>query len=290
MFGLKNRRIYEATKEIEDNMEGGNRMTNYKLHNILLHIANKTYPGSYIAPFYVELEKKELLTKNGDYDERDCTIKIYNLSRSESSIVLTALHLFAHHIQYDSEKTVEHNSNFYIILKDLLTSAVLLGYVNYEKIRTLKEETVIKVMEQKAGRVRAKYNPVLDVNKNYCTISVRNSYPLRNLLKEKGYTYSALERLWEKDMTFEEAKKEETLLKEKYENVLITVKKLTDLSIDAIYNICIRGSTYPIKDTLTEHGYYYKDKTWNKTIPAKEKNNELMFLKQFNNIQYKITD
>ena len=240
-------------------------MTNKKLHTILKQIARKTYGGS-VEPFFVELDSKELKSRHGQYNSKNKTLRINNMSRDNSHVIVTAIHELAHHIEYTMFGKLAHDDKFYRIFKELLESAVLLGYVKYEKVRNIKDSTTISMMERKYGPVRVKYDESLDVNKDWRTVYVYNGYSVKETLKEKKYSFSAMEGIWEKDMKKKEAEEDVQELLKKDPSLDVQIKKVTDLSFDPVYQITLHGNTYPYKEQLKANGYSYKDKTWSKKI------------------------
>lgn len=262
-------------------------MTNKKLHTILKQIARKTY-GNSVPEFYVELEARELESRHGKYDGKNKVMTINNISRDNECILVTAIHELAHHVEYTVRGKVVHDDQFYKILKELLESAVMLGYLNYEKVRNIPDTTTISMMERKYGPVRVRYDETLDVNRDWRTVYVYNGYSIKEILKEKNYMFSSMEGIWEKDLRREEA---ETDLQEFLTvdpELEVQIKRVTDLSFDPLYQITLSGQTYPYKDELKKRGYIYGDKRWKKRVRKETIKEERSFIDSLSGVVYDI--
>lgn len=246
-------------------------MTGQKLKIVLSSLAKYTGYDDVSDPYFLRMINQKKKTMNGRYlpqTGRDsAVIEIFNLNRTGMEIAVSAIHNLAHHIifcKYGSEK---HSKSFYRCMFQLLSVAVRLGYVQYEKISFLPE---IKQMVMVTGPVTDKYSCEKAVNANLITVVVDNSgckMGTREMLREKGFVYSPSERLWEKDTYLEEGKILEAELR-KYDRISVNTYYFTELVHDPIITVKAEGKTYGYRNYLTKNGYRYSG-VWNKQIRAK---------------------
>lgn len=257
-------------------------MTERKLYKVLMHVAYKSYPESYIKPFFVKLENVQRDSTDGRYVWQDGKIILYNLSRDISDIYISALHLTAHHIAYTTKRDSQHDRYFYSIFLNLVNSSIAIGYLDKEKIYSNKD---INLILKKAGPITAVYQSEVDVNKDNRTVVVKNCYTIADKLKEKNYFYSTLERLWEKDMTLAEAEQEMKEFKALCPKAEIVVKPITELGMEVNYLFIVSGNTYPSRKELLDRGYYFNrgKKSWSKIVSAQEKEQEILFINGLSN-------
>ena len=262
-------------------------MTEYKLHKVLLHIAKKSYPSNPIEQFYVKYSIKEY-KKEEYYSFKDRTLTLYNLDRPVIEILLSSIHMLAHHIAYGTSKDASHDEYFYIVYHKLVTSAILIGYIKENELSKCNYKD-IELIKKKAGPIYAKYRADLDINKDNCTITVENGYKIKSLLLQKNYHYSTRERIWEKDMKKKQAENDEKEFLKIDPYAIIKIGKIVDLSFDACYLLILTGNTYPVKKVLMNYGYRYKDRHWQKVVHASKKKQEELFIKTLGeDINYKI--
>ena len=261
-----------------------------EIKNILIDIAEKTY-GEKPEYFNLEMSSEERKSFHGQYWPAKRTIQIYNLSRPTAHIISTTIHELAHHIDSCKNGSSAHDKRFYGILKELLETAVKLGYIEYDMVRNKTDSLDISQMEKYYGKISAEYDESLDSNKNFSMIKVSNSFEIKEELKERGYTYSAPEKLWQKKIETENVENEKAELKRLSDKIEILVCKYTDITINAICFLVATGNTYQHKDILKENGFFGKKSGknffWIKKIESKDLETESQFLKELN-IPFKI--
>ena len=264
-------------------------MTAYKLKKVLEHIASYSNPYREIPPFYVEYKAKECTTVNATYNIPKRKILIYNFSRPVTNILCSAIHELAHHICVSVSDNKTHDTEFYRTFKGLLSAAVEIGYLDYEKCRKIDDTNTVRVMEQKAGRVTAYYNEKDDPNKEFGTIQVIGGYKIRDYLANEKFHYSPMERVWEKDIPLTECVKYKKEIQKLEPGINVIISAVNDLSIQVHYTFTVKGQTYQHKETLSQHGYRYKDGVWQKKFEATNFQDEYLFLKALRGIEYRIS-
>lgn len=264
-------------------------MTAYKLKKILEHVAAYANPYQKISPFYVEYIAKECTTVNAKYHMVKKKIIIYNFSRPTTNILCSALHELAHHICLEVSNNKTHDTEFYRTFKSLISAAVEIGYLDYEKCRKVEDTNTIKAMEKKAGKVTAVYDKENDPNKEFRTIQVIGGYAIKDYLIREKFHYSPLERIWEKDVTESESRRYEKEIFNMEPRTNVVISAVNDLTIQVFYTFTIKGSTYQHKEVLKEKGYRFKDGIWQKKFEAAAFQDEYLFVKTLKGIEYKIS-
>ena len=261
-----------------------------EIKNILIDIATKTY-NEEPEYFRFEMIPEERKTFHGQYWPAKKTIQIYNLSRPTPHIISTTIHELAHHIDYCKNGSSGHDERFYKILKDLLETAIRLGYVDYNTVRDKTDSADIRQMERYYGSIKVTYDESIDSNKDYSLVKVTNSFLIKDDLKNNGYSYCAPEKSWQKKVKTEDVENEKEFLNQLSSDIGIEICKYSDISINAVYFLVASENTYPHKDKLKENGFFGKKsgKTfmWVKKIKAKDLESESQILKELN-IPFKI--
>ncbi len=263
-----------------------------EIHRMLMKIAETTYPDNEILKFFIEIIPSESKTRHGDYAPHQRKIRIFNLSRKTSYIIKTTIHELAHHCEYSIYKTTGHNKRFYKVYKQLLETAIKMGLVTYEEVRTVNDSNDINVLEQHYGPITVQFDPSMAYKKDLYMIKVFNSYSIKEKLSNRGYSYNGIEQSWYKEIEEQDLEKEKnfvySIMKNK-NNVLITDAR--DITIDAVYYIAV-DNAFSHKDILKKRGYIfkgynYKSNVWVKKIKAKELKEEEYFLKYLG-LKYKV--
>lgn len=267
-------------------IKGGDVMASYQIHKILKSIAEETFPDKEIKPFFVEVHAKEMRTRHGDYRPSDRKIRIFNLSRSMSYTIGTAVHELAHHCQYSFDGSTDHSERFYEVFRKLLETSIRVGLVNYEELRTQQDANDINMLEKKFGKLDIIYNKNSNFIKDDYLVKVFNSFVEKNYLKKCGYFFNPAEKSWIKEIKEEEIENEKNLLAEKIDAENIKIERLLDFNIEAIYYIIVKGG-FEERDELKKNGYRFngykfKNKSWIKKIPASSLKEEEAFLRNIN--------
>lgn len=259
---------------------------NLHMKKILYQIAENKYGK--IQPFVLEICAEERKTYHGTYYPLKKEIRIYNMSRPIDFIISTTIHELAHHVDYTKNGSTGHNKRFYGVLKELLTSAVELGYINYEIARKKCDSDDIMKMEKYYGPVVAK--EIKEKAEDKYIIKVKKAFEIKDRLKELGFHFNGLERTWEKEDNLEACEE----LKKKFDSQAeVVIKRFDDISSEICYYIIVSKNTYSCKSELSASGYKWKgyfisENAWVKKIPASELNNEKRFLASLGLNDYKV--
>lgn len=260
-----------------------------RIKEILIDIAKKTYNQS-PSPFKLEIIPEERKSFHGDYCRQTRVIRIFNISRPVDHIISTTIHELAHHIDYDKNNSSGHNKRFYGILRDLMTSAIQCGYVDYSSIKNKKDSLDIVQMEKYYGPLVAYYDETKDTNKDKYVIQVLNSFKIKDFLKENKFKYNTIEKIWEKTININDIEETKKLVLSKDDSVEIKVLKFNEITIDTYYYVIVSKNTYNHKEELSKNGYKYKgyneqSNSWVKKIKTTDLNKEKTFLEKLN-LQY----
>lgn len=267
-------------------------MNSYQIHSILKSIASKTYPEHNIKPFFVEIHSKEMKTFHGDYFPKDRKIRIFNLSRSTTYTIGTAIHELAHHCQYSIYGNTDHSKQFYQVLYDLLVISIQMGLVNYEELRKKKDSRDIEMLEKYYGKINAQYIPEMDKRSDLAVVKVFNSFSIKDTLKSNDYFYNKNDQSWSKEISLSELEREESFLSNLTSPHNIQIEKGNDFTINGIHYIVILKNT-PHSDNLKSNGYLFnvykiKKESWIKKIQSNEIENEKKYLHTLGIHHYKI--
>lgn len=123
---------------------------------------------------------------------------------------------------------------------------------------------------------------------------VFNSFPIKELLKQRGYRYDDIEKSWKKEIENAASEEEMAFLKGITDTKNISVDEGNSMTIEAIYYIIVGGNSYDCKDQLKQSGYYFngynhKGNVWVKKIKATTLDDEQRFLRKFRNIKVKVS-
>lgn len=178
-----------------------------KLKYILNDIIDHAYTDDPKLPryksFYVEYLRKRLNTKNGDYNCKDHRLRIYTKGREDVQVLKTSIHELSHHIDYMRRGDSCHDEEFYSIYRRLLYAALDMGLFDRAAYRMSTKDSsddtkVLKMLER--------YRPrKTEYKKGMVRIRVRKAFKVREQLRERGYTYNAYDRTWEKETKGEKA-------------------------------------------------------------------------------------
>lgn len=263
-----------------------------QIHNMLKTIAEKTFPNVDISGFWVSVIPKET-SRHGDYSPLNKKIRIFNLSEKPEYIISTTIHELAHHCEFCIYKSTAHKRRFYEVFRALLITAIQMGYVTYETIRTQETANDIATLERYFGRINVKYDESKDISKDKFIIKVINSYSIKSILQKRDYTYDGVEQSWITEIDGENnLEQEKEYLYSIIDKKNVKVHNAKEIKVEAIYYIVV-GNCYDYKDILKNNGYIfngynYKNNQWVKKIKAADLNKEKLFLSRMKNIKVKI--
>lgn len=249
-------------------------MNNIQIHEILNTIAKQAFGTDKIPPFYVCLKKVENEEYNGIYSPETSTISIYNLSRPSQYILATSLHEMAHHCEYTGYGTTDHKVRFYRILKRLMVSAIELGYLSLQEVELLSDVEDMKQIRRNCSRIKAVYNPNIDLDRHYRYIEVTgDTYRYKEKLKELDYIWDSYSENWYYKIHVNDLEEEIHNLHFHFPQLKVKVRMVTDFSVTTFYYVKVTGSgTYYIKDSLKAEKFIYNasEKAWTLKFDAKD--------------------
>lgn len=269
---------------------------NFQVYELMCDIVNKAYPPSdypdnRFTKFFIKIQTKELKTIHGRYFRNTREIEIFNMSRPNGHIVMTTLHEVAHHIDYEIRGSSDHSKTFYIVLKQLLVTAIGMGVLNQNDLLTKHDSADLERLIRHFGDINEWDIPFVLYKSEDFTIRVRQSYSIKDLLKARGYHYSKLHQAWEK--TFTAGLEDELIyLRGIIQEEHIEVSSSKELSFNTYYYICVFES-FQHRERLKELGYIYngygiKKKSWNKKVLSKELKKEKIKLNDLVGIKVKV--
>lgn len=252
------------------------------IETILKDILNIAYPQKGLENFILSIVPSERKSFHGKYLFKTKTIVIYNFSRGTHSIIATAIHELAHHVNYILYNGKGHEAKFYDCYKKLMETAIKIGLVNYEILKQQKDVNDINMLEKKAGKPTAKYTHSLNKRKDINIIVVKADYKNKIFLKEQHFYYDKISCYWYKIVPKNKVEEILKYLKTKKPELKINNYEYYKLPLTAVYYIIV-DSPYNKKDLLKKRGYkYYNDKKltnkWVKQIMAEDYYNEITYL------------
>lgn len=255
-----------------------------KLYQMCCDIIDEAYPeakdsmiGGLYKGFRLSLQNRNLKTKHGDYFAKTRTIRVFNLERGSEAAIKTAIHELAHHVTLVRTGHLDHSSFFYDEYEKLLSAAIRMGILSFFDLELISDGSsdYNKIMK----RIRA-LNPaenIVDYKQDVYIFKVRNSFDFKEKLKERNYSYDALQKLWWKEIDKEHRYEEELYLRK-------IIKSQKDLEITEgnqftldVYKKIIVHSGFEIRDFLRGSGYRYdgRNRTWAKRVLASELEEEM---------------
>lgn len=266
-------------------------MLEVQIYKMLREIVDLTYPDKNISNFWIEVHPKEM-RRHGDYSPLHRKIRIFNLSQKTEYIISTALHELAHHCEYCIYGSTGHSARFYKVFKEIIETAVKTGIVSYEEIRLQSDANDIAMLEKHHGRVTVKYDPTMDKRKDIYMIKVKNSFKIKEQLKNMDFKYNSIEQVWYKEVHKENIDNYKEALLRLIEKENIVISSMKDNEIEAIYYVVV-DNCYDYKDSLKEKGYRYKGynfkgNVWVKKIKAQDLNMEMNYLNRLKGIKVKV--
>lgn len=265
-----------------------------KIKELLDLIIKTTYPNNKILPYYLKIQNRDLKTKNGCWQKKNteafATITVFNLERGTKEILKTNVHEISHHVEFSIYGETGHSKRFYSIYKRLLETAIRLGLLTFKEIEDLYDIQQLIVAH---GPITAKHNSLKHLISGKSIIKVNKSFAIKDVLKERNYTYNSLEQNWIKELDDSLVEREVEYLSTIIDKTNIEVRQMQDVEIKAMAYLLV-DNCYAYKDVLKKDGYIYqgykhsKSTYWVKKINLEEKQAELDKLKDLNGITVKI--
>lgn len=259
-------------------------MLNFKLYNVLCDIidnaySSSEYPNNKFKKFYLDIISKEMKSIHGRYFEQTKKIEVFNLSRPSGHIISTTIHEVSHHIDYCLRSSTDHKQTFYEVMHKMLTTAIGMGIITINDILTANDSKDKERLIKYFGDIESWEIKKIDYKQNVVTFKISKCFAIKDILKSRGYRYSAAEQCWVKDIDKKDQESEKVFLQAKIDTNNIKIVEGSEIDIEAVYYICVSKS-YECKDYLKSNGYLWngyniKKNSWTKKILARNKDEEL---------------
>jgi len=252
----------------------------------LRRVADEAYPGR-IRPFFLQIVPKESRSAHGNYNRKNHTLRIFNLSRRTSYIAATAIHELAHHCDCCLRGKTGHDAGFYEVYRNLMTTAVRLKIVDYEDAC---KESSVTMKESSAREFAASMSAGLpadpDLGRTRHLIRVRDAFAIKDDLKDREYRWSEAEMCWCREVEAHQVEEETEFIRHlgAYQGVTcpVSVLPVEEAGFDAAYHVVVengyerraelRGAGYLF------NGYNFTGSVWVKRIRASDLGAEQKFL------------
>jgi hypothetical protein len=271
-------------------------MSSYNIYQTLCDVVKKAYPeeqypNNSFTKFFVDIKVKEMKSIHGRYYPQTRKIEIFNLSRPNGHIVMTSLHEVGHHIDHCLRKKSDHTKAFYEVFYQLLVTAMGMGLVTQEDILTEDDSADKGRLEKHFGPIEEWEISEQDYKKNQYVIKVKQSFSIKDKLKNRGYKYSSLDQAWTKELNEEEVEEEKSTVAQWIDEKCIVVEQANTMKIESYYYLCV-SNCYDHRDYLKENGFrwngYGVKKAWVKKIPTQSLQKEEAKLLHLANIKVKV--
>jgi len=140
---------------------------------------------------------KESKTSSGRYVIDTHTIEIYNARLGGQHMAKCCLHELSHHIDWCLHGSTGHKDPFFEVYAMLIYAALnmqVLTQADFDDNWSKDQERVREIVDQYCPHpVDYSMEDLPDV------IKVHNSYPIKNQLRDAGYTWNNIEMVWEKE-------------------------------------------------------------------------------------------
>ena len=267
---------------------------------ILEDIVDYAYSGSdkleRYKKFYVEVTDKDLRSKHGDYDWSSRRIRLFNMGRDQDSLIMTAIHELAHHIDHmnraHDENFKAHDKYFYKEYATLAKAAVDMHVFSLEDFLNAKRDT------SGGNKIRAMlqgYQPKeTDYKEGLLRITVNNGFSVKEELKAHGYRWNSSSRVWQKEVSESDILQETDFLNSieaEYSTEDARRMKIGREKKEKIGSGSPGGNVtvfvhndYEIREQLKSSGYRWNQnwRGWTKKVDEMEEELEAVFLNALN--------
>ena len=255
-----------------------------KLYQMCCDIVDEAYPedrdthiGGLYKGFRLSLQNRSLKTKHGDYFAKSRTIRVFNLERGADAAIKTTIHELAHHVSLIRSGHLDHSSFFYDEYERLLAAAIRMGILSLSDLESINDRSSDYRKIMKRIKSLKPVESAVDYKQDIYTFRVRNSFHIKEDLKERGYSYDDLQKLWWKEIDQEQRYEEELYLRKIVKNqddLELTVGN--QFVLDVYKKIIIHGG-FKVKEQLKELGYRYDkgSRIWSKRVLSSGLDDEL---------------
>lgn len=221
--------------------------------------------------FFVAFSKKESRSYHGRYFFKTKTIELCNFTRGSNSIVITALHELAHHIDYCQRGTTDHKMQFYAIYKHLVHTALDMKIISKSEILNIDDSSDSKKIKKFLDDYVMR---AIDYKNDKITIRCTNCFEQRQTLKSIGFHYEATSKSWNKEILKSDVDKTKKLIKSLNSTICLELISANSISLELMGEIVLNGNTFEFKEKLKGLGYQFQDKKWRKKIKVSNFNLE----------------
>ena len=243
-----------------------------QVRNVLCDILNYAYPKNdkleKFKKFYVEMSNKNLKSKHGDYTLKTHHIRVFNLYRDDAAIIATTIHELAHHVDYVSRGTTNHDKEFYDVFKILLYAALDMKIFDTKDFLSANKDAADS---NKIAKMISYYKPKeTNYKKNKQKIIVKNCYDIKDKLSKNDFKFNGVNKTWEKEVDKDNVENELLILSNSsatYEIIDANV-----ISFDKKRYMYVKNGSYEIKDELSKMNFTWdgKRKVWKKEYNKEE--------------------
>lgn len=236
-----------------------------RIKNILNDIVDVAYKGSdkleKYKKFYVEVSDKTLKSKHGDYNGKDKHIRIFNVQRDDTAIIVTTIHELAHHIDWVNRGFSDHSEAFYEVYRTLLFTALDMKLFNKYKFEsTMKDASD----SNKVSKIIKTYTPKdAEYKKETTLFVVKGGYRFKEQLKNRKYMFNAINGTWEKEVS--KADRNDEIAFMKWYDIEYSEKAATAITFNKKEYIVAGKGSFERREELKQDGFQYdKKRGWKK--------------------------
>lgn len=261
----------------------------YRIEKAINYIVQYTFPDAKITPMHLIFMKHDTQSFHGDYNGRTQTVRVGNLTRPPSHVVITLLHEAAHHCEVCMSGSTGHQRSFYVIYHALMKSAIQIGLFSYETAKTVTDTSSVRQLERYFGPIIETAIPEKKYKLDRLLVCVYDGYDIRDKLKARGYFYNVRSKSWEKEIAVSE-KETEQLYLDGFPGIT-SIFTPDFMTIIIMATITVTGNTYQCKDILKSLNFIFKKSLpssnvsgWYKTIQStkiKEYDNAFKILSSY---------
>lgn len=253
-----------------------------KQMNDIIDVAFKNYPyekRKAYKHFYVyclESTRQTFLADCRYYKGTDkpSEIRIFALKdEAPKAILVTAMHELSHHIDHVNRDKSGHDKEFYEIHKKLLFAAMDMGII--KKTDVTESETMAQ-NAKKLARMMSEYVPhPVSYQDGKRSIHVYGAFDQREMLKERGYKWNALDKAWVLNTTEDSEQEELSILKEAgIDEKNIKTSSEAGVIVRLQRYARLFGVPYEKREVVKKLGFRWKvegdEKYWERTIDGNE--------------------
>lgn len=238
-------------------------MLNRQIHDMLLAIAQQSYPDKVFKKFIISILNKQRKSFHGDWvppdfaNKKCAEIRIFNLERGTIATLKTAIHEMAHHVEYCLYGDTDHTKRFYHVLHKLLTTSIEMKLLTNSDANEI-DATDIKMIVKYFGEIKAIPNPSIEYKRDILIVKVKNSFTFKDKLDARNYKWNPTEKVWMKELNELDLDIEKEYLLGLTTEENIIVSGYSDFQIGAIGYLHVIGETYPYRESLKSEGYIFK--------------------------------